>query len=188
MMIPLKRAHYVVIVGTLQLAMLPVGCSNEAPEPDAAVQLDAFIEPDAAVQLDAFNAPDAFEVSVDAPFDAGPPDAAGPPCTMEGEMRSRSCSCMAFRVETCVAGSWRTTEPCQSPLGPGFYNCEPGETRPYENLYCAIGTQLCNEGCQWDAVTYERPPSECPMGLTCANGCVCRDDCTCPALRDGVCF
>lgn len=192
------------IGSALWLAAALAGCPNNPVGDDAFVAsgIDAFSSeidapgssPDAPAENDARSDHDAFvppdvHVEADAPFDAGPPDAAGPPCPTEGMMRSQPCSCLATRVETCVGGTWRVTEPCESPGG--GYQCEPGSVRPYDDPQCGVATQECTRGCVWGEPEYTVPPGVCVAGSDCfpiSPGCICRADCTCPVRRGDECI
>jgi hypothetical protein len=165
-----------------------IGCPQPMQDtPDAFRAPDAFVALDAGTDggPDAPVAPDAF-IPPDATFDGGPPDAAGPPCPTEGRTRMIACSCLGARTETCIAGTWRQTMECQGPLG---YECEPGMTTPV-TMTCSMGIRTCDSSCHFGPIVYTVLPGACEPGdeIRC-GGCVCRDDCTCPARgADGMCL
>jgi hypothetical protein len=180
-----RRLTEALAVAGLMVGM--TGCPQPMQDtPDVRMSMDAGVDAVLAdVGVDAFVPPDAV-------FDAGPPDAAGPPCTTPGSMRLQPCQCGSgfTRRETCIAGSWRVTEPCNYP--PTL--CEPGSTRPYTTR-CAVGIQRCTppvgaEGCEWGPPELTSPEGECFAGGECGPGniCVCRADCTCPIFEGGVCL
>lgn len=137
---------------------------------------------------DAFADPDAFAPS-DAAVDVGPPDATGPPCTMEGQMRSQSCTCGYSRIETCVRGNWRETERCSHPVLGDGWDCDPGTTRP-RTQNCQTGTQTCTGSCQWGEIAWDGPLGECRAGspADCFNGCPCTLECRCLVRRGDECI
>ena len=174
------------IAGALMLLSLP-GCPSALETADAFRGADAFVGMDATADggVDAPLLPDAF-VLPDATSDSGPPDAAGPICTTPGSMRRQPCACGFTRVETCIAGTWRTSERCNYEPD----TCEPGTTRPI-NTYCSVGIQRCTDGCTWGPEEFTTPRGECEVGNRCpgAAECICRADCTCPLVNDrGECL
>ena len=180
-----RRLSKALAIVTVVVGM--TGCPQPMQEtPDVFQAPDAFIAmdggndggPDAPVEPDAFIPPDAT-------FDGGPPDAAGPSCPSAGATRSIACSCLGARTEMCIAGTWRQTMECQ---GPG-YECEPGTSAPV-TFMCSMGIRTCDSSCRFGPPVYSVLPGVCPAGSgEVCGGCVCRDDCTCPARgADGMCL
>ena len=175
---------------TLLASWMLSGCPQPEEElPDAFRAVDAFVPMDSGADLDAPATPDAPSepdafIPPDATFDAGPPDAAGPACTTPGSMRRQPCSCTFTRIETCIDGNWRTTEPCNY----ASTRCEPGTTRPYD-WRCSVAIERCTEDCIWGPPEYTVPEGECTAGNRCpGTECTCRADCTCPIYEGGVCL